>query len=166
MAKTPPKKKKHPGGRPTLFRPEFCRQATAHCLLGCTNEQLADLLGVSLPCIEKWLQTKPEFLRAVKKGREDADNNISKSLYKRALGYSHPDVHISNYLGNVTITRIRKHYPPDTAAAIIWLGNRRPDLWRARPEPKDGDQGEQATPVKIVREVIDGRKVSDEQATG
>lgn len=59
-----------------------------------------------------------------------ADAEIASSLYHKAKGYSHPDVHISNYQGDITITEITKHYPPDTTAAKYWLTNRQPDLWR------------------------------------
>lgn len=41
-------------------------------------------------------------------------------------------MHISNYQGDVTITPIVKHYPPDTAAAFIWLKNRAG--WRDKQE--------------------------------
>ena len=39
-------------------------------------------------------------------------------------------MHISNYQGQVTLTPIIKHYPPDTTAAIFWLKNRKTDQWR------------------------------------
>jgi hypothetical protein len=46
------------------------------------------------------------------------------------MGYSHPDVHVSNYQGEITVTPLVKHYAPDPVACIFWLKNRRPDLWR------------------------------------
>ncbi len=46
------------------------------------------------------------------------------------MGYSHPAVHVSNYQGDITLTPITKHYPPDTVAAIFWLKNRQPAKWR------------------------------------
>ena len=53
-----------------------------------------------------------------------------RSLYERAVGYSHDDVHITAYEGNPIITPITKHYAPETKAAIFWLKNRMPDDWR------------------------------------
>lgn len=63
-------------------------------------------------------------------GKEEADATIADSLYHRAKGYSHPEVHVSNYQGAVTLTPLTKHYPPDTAAASLWLRNRQPKRWR------------------------------------
>ncbi len=67
-----------------------------------------------------------------KKGKEIADAEVAKALYRRALGYEHPDVHITNYQGEITETEIIKYYPPDTAAAFIWLKNR--SGWRDKQE--------------------------------
>lgn len=47
--------------------------------------------------------------------------NVLSALYERAIGYSHPDVHISTHLGDVTMTDIIKHFPPDRAAAQEFL---------------------------------------------
>jgi len=70
-----------------------------------------------------------------------ADAEVANKLFQRATGYSHDDVHISNYQGQVCITPIIKHYAPDTTACIFWLKNRRPDLWRDRTEvnPEDDE---------------------------
>ena len=47
-------------------------------------------------------------------------------------------MHISAYEGEVIITDITKHYPPDTAAAFIWLKNRQG--WRDKQELEHSGQ--------------------------
>jgi ssDNA-binding replication factor A large subunit len=64
---------------------------------------------------------------------------VSARLVERAMGYSHPDVDIrtisvGNGFSEIVKTPIIKHYPPDTAAASLWLRNRQPDKWRDKPE--------------------------------
>lgn len=113
-----------PGGRPTKYKPEHCEMAYKFCLMGATNDQLADLFEVGISSIERWIAEYDEFRGALKKGKEVADAEIANALYHRAKGYSHEDVHVSNYQGDVTLTPLVKHYPPDTAAAFIWLKNR------------------------------------------
>ena len=117
-------KDKHAGGRPPKYKKQNCEQARKLCLLGYTDKQLADFFEVAESTIHKWKLDHPEFSESIKKGKVVADGNVADSLYNRALGYSHPDVHISNYQGEITETEITKHYPPDTAAAFIWLKNR------------------------------------------
>jgi hypothetical protein len=117
-------KDKHAGGRPPKYKKQNCEQARKLCLLGYTDIQLADFFEVAESTIHKWKLDHPEFSESIKKGKVIADGNVADSLYNRALGYSHPDTHISNYQGEIIITDITKHYPPDTAAAFIWLKNR------------------------------------------
>jgi len=49
-------------------------------------------------------------------------------------GYTRDDCHVSQHEGRITITPLKKHYPPDTTACIFWLKNRRPQEWRYRTE--------------------------------
>lgn len=109
--------------RPTKYKAEFEEKVYKLCLLGATDEEIADFFGVTERTINRW-KKKKGFCQAIKKGKIDADANVAESLYNRACGYKHPDVHISNYQGDITVTDIIKHYPPDTAAAFIWLKNR------------------------------------------
>lgn len=133
-------------GRPSLYKLEHAQQAHRLCLLGATDAQLADFFDVSVPTIDKWKQSKPEFLQALKDGKERADANVAMSLYRRALGYSHKAVKILTVAdGNNTGSHIEQvpyteRYPPDTAAAIFWLKNRQKGAWRDRTEHtgKDG----------------------------
>lgn len=130
-------------GQPTKYQIAYNKQAFKLCLLGAKDKELADYFEISESTLNLWKLEHPKFSESLKDGKEKADANIGKSLYHRAKGYSHPDVHISNFKGEITITPIIKHYPPDTTAAIFWLKNRAPDRWRdvARIEVtgKDGD---------------------------
>lgn len=111
-------------GRPTKYKPEYCKQVYKLCLLNATDAQIGDVFEVNEATINRWKKSYPEFCESLKKGKIQADAEVAKSLFHRACGYSHPDVHISNYQGDITVTNITKHYPPDTAAAFIWLKNR------------------------------------------
>jgi len=101
---------------------------------GFIDRQLAELFGVDISTIKRWKQNSPELMRLLKEGKEIADARVVMSLFERATGYSHPDVHISNYQGTITKTDITKHYPPDPTAMIFWLKNRQPDHWRDKQE--------------------------------
>lgn len=125
---------KSKGGRPSVYRDEFPDLARKFCLLGATNDDLARNFDVVTSTIDKWISEKPEFSGAIKAGREEADANVADRLYARALGYSHPAVKIFNTAGIVTEVPYTEHYPPDTAAAFIWLKNRRPEKWRDKVE--------------------------------
>lgn len=121
-------------GRPTLYQAAYAEQARRLALLGQTDAEMAAFFGVSERTFHGWKKSHPDFLQSIKEGKADADAKVAEGLYSRAVGYSHPDVHISNYQGEITVTNIVKHYPPDTAAAFIWLKNRQPDKWRDRIE--------------------------------
>lgn len=141
-------KPKGPGGRPTKYKPEYAHQAQQHCMLGSDNERLAKLFGVCDATIYNWMREHPEFLEAIKKGREDADNAVAISLFKRATGYSHPEEKIFQHNGEIIKTQTRKHYPPDTAAAFIWLKNRCPELWKDR---KDNEIASEDNTIQLPR---------------
>ena len=94
------------------------------------DKDLAALFGVNECTITRWKESSPEFLHVLKKGKEIADAKVVRSLYERATGYEHPDVHISNFQGMITETDITKHYAPDPTSMIFWLKNRMPEEWR------------------------------------
>jgi hypothetical protein len=65
---------------------------------------------------------------------------VEASLYRRAIGYtvSEEKMFYNSKGGYVHKEESVKHYPPDTTAAIFWLKNRNPKMWRdamQAPEP-------------------------------
>ena len=127
MAETPRKV-----GRPTEYKEEYEELAFNYALLGATNPELAEFFGVSTSTIGNWFNDYPKFLDAVKRGKEEADANVAKSLYKRALGYKTKETRVSSGGENDVISTLEKEVPPDTTAQIFWLKNRQKDKWRDR----------------------------------
>lgn len=115
---------KNKGGRPSKYKEEYTELAFKYCLLGATDERLAEFFDVSVASIDNWKVKHPEFLGALKAGKHEADATIAQSLYHRAKGYSHKETKVFNNQGEILTHEVDKHYPPDTAAAFIWLKNR------------------------------------------
>lgn len=96
------------------------------CDLGATDEQLADFFDVCIATIRNWKTDYPEFLAALKVGKEEPDERVKRSLYQRAVGYTFEAVKVFMPAGATepVYAHYREHCPPDTAAAFIWLKNR------------------------------------------
>ena len=124
------------GGRPSLYKPEYAELARKFCCLGATDAELARFFEVNVDTVHEWKKVHPGFSDAIKAGKEQADAEVATKLFHRAMGYEHPEDDIrtvaqgGNGGSEIVVTPTIKRYPPDTAAAIFWLKNRRPDLWR------------------------------------
>jgi hypothetical protein len=144
-------------GRPTKYKPEFVRQAAKFCRLGATDRDLADLFEVSEATLNTWKLKYPEFLEALKRSKDELDAQVERSLFQRAMGYSHKATKMFQAGGAVISADYIEHYPPDPTSMIFWLKNRQTEKWRDKPDAGDPDEGE-AKPVKVVVEVRDARK--------
>ena len=140
----------------TYYRVEYNELAYNYCLLGATDADLAKFFDVAESTINNWKNEFPSFLESIKKGKELADIEVVKSLYKRALGYKYKevtskalktpnnkdnfdDIDDEDYIAdgdngfeNIQVTT--KEVVPDTTAQIFWLKNRQPKLWRDKHE--------------------------------
>lgn len=134
-------------GRPPKYKPTFAGQAAKLCALGATDADLADFFEVSIRTIERWRGEHEDFCRAVKEAKETADARVERSLYQRALGYSHDAVKIMQNAGEIVRAEYREHYPPDTTAAIFWLKNRKPEEWRDKIQNEH--TGKDGAPIEV-----------------
>ena len=129
-------------GRPTDYKVEYNEQAYKLCLLGATDESLANFFDVCTSTIDNWKNEYPEFLGAIKNGKEVADAEVAHSLYKRATGCTVKETHISGGGDDdeaPAAKEITKELPPDTGAAFIWLKNRAG--WKDKQEVKSEIEG-------------------------
>lgn len=144
-------------GRPPKYDPAFHPAwAERMAKLGATDKDLADAFDVTEMTINTWKRDHPAFFLSLKKGKHFADAEVASKLFHRATGYEHEEVDVKVIDGQVVLTPLIKHYAPDSTAAIFWLKNRRPDLWRDK--PPEATDNEESKPVKVVVEVKDARK--------
>ena len=139
-------------GRPTEFKPEYVELAFNYVLLGAKDTQLADFFGVSEQTINTWKKKHPEFLESLKKGKEQADAEIASSLFHRAKGYTiteEREEESEGGEGGFSRKKVKqtKHIPTDTTAAIFWLKNRQPKLWRDKQETEISGELKVDTPL-------------------
>ena len=146
---------KHPGGRPTKYKPEYCEQVYKLCLLGATDSEIADFFEVDERTINNWKISYPEFFQSIKNGKEKADADVANSLYNRAKGYEQEVVKVFQFQGQPIVVPVTEKVAPDTGAAIFWLKNRHPKRWRDRVEHTGADGG----PIAIA-DISDDEKLA------
>ena len=106
-------------------------QVEAWCRDGLIEAQIATNLGISVATLEVYKHDHPEFVEALKRGKEVVDIQVENKLFKRAMGYEYDEVKtVVDDEGKVTVTKTIKEVVPDTTAQIYWLKNRKPREWR------------------------------------
>lgn len=136
------------GGRPSLTNTVNLEQVYCLCLLGLPNSELATFLKISHDTLCRWINEWPEFSETLHRGRQGAGGEVSQTLFRRAMGWSHEEDVIKVLPGkitsqhtsltvvgttkNSTIVRVRmmKHYAPEVSAITYFLNNRFKDYWK------------------------------------
>jgi hypothetical protein len=110
QAPAPVPKVQRTRGRPSEFEEEYVSEAAALARSGATDKEIASELGIAVSTLNRWFLAYPQLREAVKAAKEQIDQRVVRSLYKRAIEDG------------------------DTTAHIFWLKNRQPELWRDRKE--------------------------------
>ncbi|GAB3225910.1 terminase [Spirosoma arcticum] len=133
------------GGRPPKYKEEYADTAHKLCLLGHTDKDLAEFFEVDERTIYNWKVEHEEFFQAVKNGKTVADAEIAAAYFKRAKGYEYTETTFEKVDSKLTLEMtpdelivqdaykkkiVVKQLPPEPGAALNWLKNRQPQLWR------------------------------------
>jgi hypothetical protein len=141
------------GGRPTTYKPENVEIARQACMIGATNDTLAERFEVCRRTIDNWIATIPEFSTAVRKGREVADEAVVSALFARATGMAQRMTKVFCHRGQPVTANYTVQLPPDVRACIFWLRNRRPEQWREnRPLAAEGDDRDWVSELEAASE--------------
>lgn len=136
--------------RPSSFKPEYVEQAKKlAAVLGATDVEIAAFFGVSDRTIYRWKLEQPAFAKALSIGKVPANKRVERSLYQRAVGYSHESEEVFCTGGKVTRVKTIKHYPPDTSACIFYLCNRDPGNWKQKNQTEH--TGPNGGPIPLVK---------------
>ena len=89
-------------GPPPKYHSNYAKIAALAYKSGHIDQEVAELLGISVVTLHKWNLKHHEFGEARKTGKAPANERVIVSLYHRALGFS----------------RNGKYFPPDVTACI------------------------------------------------
>lgn len=123
-----------------MYNEEYhCKLVYRLALLNLSEREMTVALDCSEYTLELWKKTHPPFIRALRRGRDEADAKVARALFRRAVGWGTYDEEVvsrkvknadgSERVETVTVPK-RKRYPPDVAAISLWLRNRQPQRWR------------------------------------
>jgi hypothetical protein len=119
-------KPKNERGRPIVYKEAFNEQVFEMALLGLTDVQMCNILGVSEPTFNAWKKDYPDFFKSLTQGKTEADGKVAKAMYNRALGVTVVEQALTR---DGEVVDLKKELPSDTAAAKHWLANRQRALW-------------------------------------
>jgi hypothetical protein len=126
-------------GCPSRFHPDLCEQAHNYCLLGATNDELAQFFDVSPGTIDRWIAGHAAFGDAVRSGRVAADPRVARGLFSREVGYDCTVERMAIVAGELKPVTSTIHYPANVQACIFWLRTRRRQTWRDTPNDRPAD---------------------------
>ena len=123
-----------PSDGPGKYRPKYAELAYKMAQLGTSHKRIAWILEISESTFYEWQERHAGFKIALKAGMDLADANVANSVYRGAVGYSHPHEEIKVIGEEVVRVPTMKHYPPNPHLATFWLKNRQPELWKEKVE--------------------------------
>ena len=151
--------KKEPAvmGRPKKYNPGMIERVRVLAESGMTNYQMAHELGCSLSSFQDWQNKYPDFLEAIKIGKEIADARVERALYELATGYEYDaqkpmTIGTGKGYSEVQVVEYREKVPPNPTAIIFWLKNRKPKEWRDKQEIglTDSEGNDRAFSVEFI----------------
>lgn len=147
--------------RPSPFKEEFIAQAVKLCNLGATDSEIADFFGVCRMTIWNWKNAHPDFAEAMELGKAIADARVERSLYQMAIGYEQEEVKIFMPAGadEPVYAPFRAKVAPSPTAAIFFLKNRRPDLWRD--VHRQEHSGLDGKPIETITTTMTAKEAAD-----
>lgn len=158
---------KHPGGRPTQYRAQYAEIAYGFALAGFTDKEMAGFFGVSEQTLNAWKHKHPKFLESVKRGKDLADSDVARALFKSATGHTVEVVKILQHEGKSYEHPYLEYHPPNPTSAIFWLKNRQRDKWRdvtrVAPTDTNGNDLAQTSTVEELKHDLARSGLLDER---
>jgi len=115
----------------------------AWCRDGVLDKDIAKSLGIHYATLYGYMNKYPELASAMRTNKNLADVQVENSMFKLATGidYTDEEVYTTEVVDKKgvkftkTSTRsVKRFVPPNVAAQIFWLKNRKPERWADKQE--------------------------------
>ena len=125
---------------------------------GLNQTEISERIGISYPTLTKWKQKYEDIAEALSEGKEIVDYKVENALLKAALGYKVREVkvtigrrQINGQWIDITKETTEKEIGPNHTAALAWLNNRKPEMWRRKDKIVEVDDEENDIKITIER---------------
>jgi hypothetical protein len=155
-------------GRETLYNPKihplFIKTLAYQGLI---ESEMAEQMGIALKTLTNWKNKYPEFLRAIKEGKDNPDQKVVHALYENALGGEYTTkkpivVSDGSQIGShIEMVEVTERVPANVTAQIYWTKNRLPKEWKDKQDIEHSGTIETITPTKEqLQEIVNAIKSS------
>ncbi len=117
-------------GQPSKITPTLKEQACLLASEGCTDREICAQLDINIMTLYRAKRDDPIFCEALNTWKNVADEEVEKSLFNRARGFTHRTEKVWQYQGAIVRAEVNEYVAADVGAATLWLKNRQPDKWR------------------------------------
>ncbi len=138
---------------------------------GLTDEDIAKNIGISRTTLHEWKKRFPNILNTLKKGKEVADRMVENALFQNAIGKVYKvkkpiKVKEVIYENGKRVKEVEKVMyaeeevviPPQTAAQIFWLKNRKSQDWREKQDISVSDNTSQKEKIDTISSILEQMK--------
>lgn len=136
------------------YHPSYAARARDLCMLGCTEVEIAQVLGLSVGMLRAWREHYEDFNLAWTDGTYHASVKVLAALHKKACGY---DKIIWKETPNGMMQEL-KHIEPSVPACIFWLTNKHPEQWKSKVEHENAGGG--IIPTDAISEIEAARRIA------
>lgn len=126
----------YPLSKADILSPEGLLVVECLAREGCTLQQIAEKLGISMVTFWGWRKNNDKLDDACRRGKELVNYEVESALLKAALGYKQVTVKTYiNFTGTAesgAISKIEKtetDVAPSVTACLAWLNNRASNRW-------------------------------------
>lgn len=136
--------------------PDRLKEISEWAGYGCTDQNIAKKMGISLRSFYRYRAESPELDEAVQYGKEIVDYKVESALLKAALGYKIKDVKIiltfdKGILIKTVKERTTREIPPNVLACQTWLFNRQREKWKRNRDNEITVEDDQSINITIKR---------------
>jgi len=100
-----------------------------YALVGRTQKETAELVGMNVATLRKYMEDYTEVNDAYMDGKEKADARVALSLFDMCFEHYIEDEVVNFYKGEAIRTIVKKYVGPNFYAIRMWLSNRQKILW-------------------------------------
>ena len=124
------------------LKPEGLTRIQGWAMDGLTDEEIAQQMKINVATLYRWKNAHSEICEALKNSKDVADRMVEQALFNKALGRCKVTETVKERRLNVktgeyelvVVKETIKGVPPDVAAQVFWLKNRKPNTWRDKRE--------------------------------